>query len=190
MKQKEKIAENKNMTLYSINISGIVQGVGFRPFIDKLAKENNLNGRVTNTTEGVIIKVSVKNKKELFYFIDKIKKFKPFPSLIEKIKYHKIPLEDFHDFSIEKSIETDERFQLISPDMATCHMCIEDINNKENQRRYYYPFTNCTNCGPRFTIIKKMPYDRQYTTMNQFEMCPDCKKEYGNPFDRRFHAQP
>ncbi len=92
MKQKEKITENKNITLYSINISGIVQGVGFRPFIYKLAKENNLNGTVTNTTEGVIIKVSVKNRKELSVFIDKIKKFKPSPSLIEKLntaKSHK-----------------------------------------------------------------------------------------------------
>ncbi|MBE3089592.1 MAG: carbamoyltransferase HypF [Actinobacteria bacterium] len=190
MKQKEKITENKNITLYSINISGIVQGVGFRPFIYKLAKENNLNGRVTNTTEGISIKVEVKNKKELSVFIDKIKKFKPSPSLIEKIEYHKIPQEDFQDFAIAKSIETDEKFQLISPDLATCPTCIEDINNKEDLRRYYYPFTNCTNCGPRFTIIKKMPYDRQYTTMLKFEMCPDCKKEYDNPFDRRFHAQP
>ena len=165
MKQKEKITENKNITLYSINISGIVQGVGFRPFIYKLAKENNLNGRVTNTTEGVSIKVEVKNKKELSVFIDKIKKFKPAPSLIEEIQYHKIPQEIFQDFTIEKSIETDEKFQLISPDLATCQSCIKDINNKEDRRRYYYPFTNCTNCGPRFTIIKKMPYDRQYTTM-------------------------
>ncbi|MCL4416969.1 MAG: carbamoyltransferase HypF, partial [Actinobacteria bacterium] len=178
------------MTLYSIIISGIVQGVGFRPFIYKLAKENNLNGRVTNTTEGVIIKVSVENKKELFYFYRENKKFKPSPSLIEKIKYNKIPQEDLHDFKIEKSIETAERFQLISPDLATCQTCMEDINNKDDSRRYYYPFTNCTNCGPRFTIIKKMPYDRQYTTMFKFEMCPDCKKEYDNPFDRRFHAQP
>ena len=186
----EKITENKNITLYSINISGIVQGVGFRPFIYKLASENNLNGSITNTTEGVFIKVLVKNKKELSVFIDKIKKFKPAPSLIEEIQYRKIPQEIFQDFTIEKSIETDEKFQLISPDLATCQTCIEDINNKENRRRYYYPFTNCTNCGPRFTIIKKMPYDRQYTTMLKFEMCPDCKKEYDNPFDRRFHAQP
>ncbi len=190
MKQKEMITENQNIALYLINISGIVQGVGFRPFIYRLAKENNLNGRVTNTTEGVSIKVGVKNKKELSVFIDKIKKFKPSPSLIEKIQYRKIPKEDFQDFAITKSIETDEKFQLISPDLATCQKCIEDINNKEDLRRFYYPFTNCTNCGPRFTIIKKMPYDRQYTTMLKFEMCPDCKKEYNDPFDRRFHAQP
>ncbi len=190
MKQKEIITENKNKTLYSIDISGIVQGVGFRPFIYKLAKKNNLNGRVTNTTEGVSIKVEVKNKKELSFFIDNIKKFKPSPALIEKIRYHKIPQEDFRNFSIAKSIRTDEKFQLISPDLATCQKCIEDINNKDEDRRYYYPFTNCTNCGPRFTIIKKMPYDRPYTTMLKFEMCPACKKEYDDPFDRRFHAQP
>lgn len=190
MKQKEIITENKEIALYLINISGIVQGVGFRPFIYNLARDNNLNGSVTNTTEGVRIKVEVKNKKELFDFMDKIKKLKPNPALIEKIRFRKIPQENFSNFTITKSIEADEKFQLISPDLATCQKCIEDINNKDDGRRYNYPFTNCTNCGPRFTIIKKMPYDRPSTTMNKFEMCPACKKEYNDPFDRRFHAQP
>ena len=180
----------RNYNTYKIIITGIVQGVGFRPFIYKIAKENNLTGSVTNTTEGVFIKVNVKNKKELINYIENIKKSKPAPSVIEKIEYKKIPFEDFKDFSINKSFETEEKFQLVSPDIATCKNCIEDIINKSNKRRFYYPFTNCTNCGPRFTIIKKMPYDRTNTTMADFDLCPDCLKEYNNPFDRRFHAQP
>ena len=180
----------RNFTTYKVTITGIVQGVGFRPFIYKTAKESNLTGSVTNTTEGVFIKVNVKNKKDLINFIENIKKSKPEPSVIEKLKYKQIPFEDFKDFTINKSFETKEKFQLVSPDIATCKNCIKDINNESNKRRFYYPFTNCTNCGPRFTIIKKMPYDRVNTTMADFDLCPDCLKEYNNPIDRRFHAQP
>jgi hydrogenase maturation protein HypF len=180
----------RNFITYKVIIAGIVQGVGFRPFIYKTAKESNLTGSVTNTTEGVFIRVNVKNKKDLINFIENIKKFKPAPSVIEKVIYKQIPFEDFKNFSINKSFETEEKFQLVSPDIATCKNCIEDINNKSNKRRFYYPFTNCTNCGPRFTIIKKMPYDRVNTTMADFDLCPDCLKEYNSPFDRRFHAQP
>ena len=175
---------------YRINISGIVQGVGFRPFIYRLAEKNNISGTVTNTTEGISVILNISSKEELNNFILQIKALKPSPALIEKIKYEKIPSEDFSDFIITKSTETAENFQLISPDIATCSNCIEDINNNHNKRRYYYPFTNCTNCGPRFTIIKKMPYDRPNTTMSKFNLCPECKNEYLNAHDRRFHAQP
>lgn len=173
----------RNCITYKIIITGIVQGVGFRPFIYKTAKESNLTGSVTNTTEGVFVKVNLKSKKELVSFIGNIKKSKPLPSIIEKIEYEKIAFEDFKDFNINKSFKAEEKFQLVSPDIATCKNCVEDINNKSNKRRFYYPFTNCTNCGPRFTIIKKMPYDRINTTMANFYLCPDCLKEYGNPFD-------
>ncbi|MCL4386161.1 MAG: carbamoyltransferase HypF, partial [Cyanobacteria bacterium] len=180
----------KKLKTYNIIISGIVQGVGFRPFIYKTAVKNNLKGNVANTTEGVVIKINVKDKSGLLKVLGIIKKNKPEPAIIEKIIYKKIPYEYFDDFIIRNSMEAEEKFQLISPDIATCKNCINDINNISDKRRFYYPFTNCTNCGPRFTIIKKMPYDRPNTTMADFIMCPDCAKEYGDPLNRRFHAQP
>jgi len=182
--------KNSNIKTYKINISGIVQGVGFRPFIHKLAQKHNLNGTVSNTTEGVTIKINFPDKNTAKKFISEIESQKPSPAVIENIKIEEIPFEVFKEFKIGKSKETEEKFQLVSPDIATCNFCIKDINNKKDNRRYYYPFTNCTNCGPRFTIIEKMPYDRPNTTMNKFLMCEDCYQEYHNPYDRRFHAQP
>lgn len=186
----DKILNQINHTTYKIEISGIVQGVGFRPFIYRIAAKHKLNGAVSNTTEGVIIKINTENPSSLDLFIDDINSLKPGPSIIETIRFKKIPYMDFDDFTIKKSIKTSERFQLISPDIATCGPCLEDINNKNNSRRYYYPFTNCTNCGPRFTIIKRMPYDRPQTTMAKFKLCKNCLLEYNDPPDRRFHAQP
>ena len=181
--------KNNNLKTYKINISGIVQGVGFRPFIYRLAKKHKLNGSVTNTTEGVFIYINAPCSAEVESFTKDIRSQRPPASFIEKIEVKELSLKGFTDFKIEKSRETDEKFQLISPDIATCDLCLEDIN-KENSRRYYYPFTNCTNCGPRFTIIKKMPYDRPNTTMHKFSLCKNCAKEYNDPYDRRFHAQP
>jgi len=181
---------NSYQHTYQINIFGIVQGVGFRPFIYRLAKKHNLCGFVTNTTEGVFIKVNAINKAGINNFIEDIKILHPLPSKIEKISLKEIASEKFYDFQIKKSMETAEKFQLISPDIAACKQCIKDINDANNKRRYYYPFTNCTNCGPRFTIIKKMPYDRPNTTMSKFNLCDDCSREYNNVSDRRFHAQP
>ena len=175
---------------YELHISGVVQGVGFRPFIWRTAKKLDLKGSVTNTTEGVLIKINTRDKKQLLEFINIIKKEKPAPSIIEEIKYHKVYYKKFTEFTITSSLETEEKFQLISPDIATCPECIDDIFDKNNIRRFYYPFTNCTNCGPRFTIISDMPYDRPNTTMSMFKMCPGCIKEYNDPHDRRFHAQP
>ncbi len=182
--------KNKNLKTYKIAVTGIVQGVGFRPFIYRLAKKHNLSGSVANTTEGVFININAPGSDRVDNFIADISSQKPPASFIEKIEFKEVSFQDFTDFTIEKSRETKEKFQLISPDIATCSKCIEDINNKENNRRYYYPFTNCTNCGPRFTIIKKMPYDRPNTTMHKFTLCKDCTEEYNNPLDRRFHAQP
>jgi len=164
--------------------------VGFRPFIYKLAQKYNLNGTVSNTTEGVTIKINTPDKDTIKKFTSDIKSQKPPASVIENIEVEEVPFHNFKDFKIGKSKETEEKFQMVSPDIATCSHCIEDINNKDDKRRYYYPFTNCTNCGPRFTIIQKMPYDRPYTTMYKFVMCEDCYDEYNNPMDRRFHAQP
>lgn len=182
--------KNNNLKTFNINISGIVQGVGFRPFIYKLAQKYNINGMVTNTTEGVTIKINAPDKNTVEKFTSDIKIQKPYVSVIENIRAKEVTHIDFKSFKIGKSKETKDKFQLISPDIATCTLCLQDINNKQNKRRYYYPFTNCTNCGPRFTIIQKMPYDRPNTTMHKFTLCEDCAVEYNNPFDRRFHAQP
>ncbi|MBM3705587.1 MAG: carbamoyltransferase HypF, partial [Actinobacteria bacterium] len=180
----------RNFNTYSINIKGIVQGVGFRPFIWQLFNKFKICGMVTNTTEGVYIEANFKDRRELLKLIEGIKRKKPAPSLIETVEYFRIADKIFSDFTIAKSLETDEKFQLVSPDIATCRMCISDINDADNSRRFGYAFTNCTNCGPRFTIIKSMPYDRHSTTMKKFRMCPECLAEYNDPEDRRFHAQP
>ena len=180
----------QKFSTYKISIKGIVQGVGFRPFIWRIATESNLSGTVYNTTEGVVVKINCSSHKELEEYIEKIKKQKPSPASIESIDYLIIDFEDFQGFKISSSIKTENNFQLISPDLSTCTECVDDINNSSDRRRYSYAFTNCTNCGPRFTIIKKMPYDRANTVMDIFKMCPDCLAEYNDPRNRRFHAQP
>ncbi len=182
--------KKNSLKTYKITVTGIVQGVGFRPFIYRLSQKHKLKGSVTNTTEGVLIYINASDKSTLHSFISDIRTKKPPASFIEEINSEEVPHRDLKRFKIEKSRETKEKFQLISPDIATCSKCIEDLNNKEDNRRYYYPFTNCTNCGPRFTIIKKMPYDRPNTTMHKFTLCQDCSEEFGSPINRRFHAQP
>jgi len=182
--------KKNNLKTYKITVTGIVQGVGFRPFIYRLSQKHNIRGSATNTTEGVLIYINTSDISILHSFISDIRSQKPPASFIEEINTEEVPYRDLKGFKIEKSRETKEKFQLISPDIATCSKCIEDINNKEDNRRYYYPFTNCTNCGPRFTIIKKMPYDRPNTTMHKFTLCQDCAEEFSNPIDRRYHAQP
>jgi hydrogenase maturation protein HypF len=182
--------KKNSLNTYRITVAGIVQGVGFRPFIYRLSQKHKLSGSVTNTTEGVLIYINAAGMSTIQSFISDIRKLKPPASYIEEIISEEVTYRDFKVFKIEKSRRTRERFQLISPDIATCSRCIEDINNKEDSRRYYYPFTNCTNCGPRFTIIKNMPYDRSNTTMHKFTLCKECAEEFSSPADRRFHAQP
>ena len=181
---------NAKRQSYLVEIEGIVQGVGFRPFIYNLAQRYGIKGTVANTTEGVVIRTGRLSDKELTSFIDSIRNEKPPASVIENINTSSVPSIKFDSFTIEKSCDTGNRFQLVSPDLATCDKCSQDILNRDDSRRYHYAFTNCTNCGPRFTIIKKMPYDRSNTTMDLFRMCPDCQKEYSDQYDRRFHAQP
>jgi len=182
--------DNEKKRSYLIEVKGIVQGVGFRPFIYRLARGRGIYGSVTNTTEGVLINTGSISEEDLCGLITSIRKEKPPASTIEEITWKVTEPQDHKGFTIEKSRHTGSRFQLISPDLATCGKCLEDILNKDDRRRYLYPFTNCTSCGPRFTIIKNMPYDRPGTTMAGFTMCPDCLKEYNDPHDRRFHAQP
>lgn len=171
-----------------IEIKGTVQGVGFRPFIYNLAKSIGVKGYVSNTPQGVIIEAEG-NSDLLEIFKEKIKKEKPEISYIQSFNVEVLNTKNYKDFIIHQSEIKGIPDALVLPDLATCDKCLQDIFAPEN-RRYMYPFTNCTNCGPRFSIIKSLPYDRTRTTMKNFKMCPECKAEYENPNDRRFHAQP
>jgi hydrogenase maturation protein HypF len=168
-----------------ILVKGIVQGVGFRPFVYNLAKSLNLNGFVMNSSEGVVIEIEGKDSSS---FIDKLSREAPPLSRIMGIDITPMPYYGYQDFQIIKSKDGGS-FTLISTDVSICGDCLRELLNK-NDRRYLYPFINCTNCGPRYTITKSVPYDRPNTTMSVFKMCAECEKEYYNPEDRRFHAQP
>lgn len=173
----------------NIIIKGIVQGVGFRPFIHKLVQNYNLSGWVLNSNQGVEMNIEGKTE-ELNNFIDDIKKKIPPLARIEKIEVNQLPLIGYKGFYIKKSIVKEEDgFVLVSPDISICKDCLQELSDPHN-RRFRYPFINCTNCGPRFTIIKDIPYDREKTTMSIFKMCPQCQSEYENIEDRRYHAQP
>src|SRR4030042_4046526 len=174
--------------LARISARGIVQGVGFRPFVYQLATKHDLKGWVCNTSEDVKIEVQGESK-DLKRFLSELQNNAPPLAHIEKLSVTYHPPADYASFEIRHSIAEEGKYQLISPDIATCPECLREIFSPED-RRYYYPFTNCTNCGPRFTIIEDIPYDRPKTTMRSFQMCPDCQAEYDNPLDRRFHAQP
>lgn len=177
-----------NIKRIFIKVEGVVQGVGFRPFVYNLAKSLSLNGYVNNNSEGVNIDIEG-SEDNINIFLQKLKNEKPPLSRIYNIKIEEKNIVNYRVFTINESIKKDNKFTLISPDIAICKDCREDILNPEN-RRYRYAFTNCTNCGPRFSIIKSLPYDRDKTTMKIFKMCTDCYNEYKNPNNRRFHAQP
>jgi len=168
-----------------ILVKGIVQGVGFRPFVYSLAKSLNLKGSVMNSSEGIVIEIEGGNSS---IFIDKLRKEAPPLSQITGVDISSMPHYGYRDFQIIKSKDGGS-FTLVSPDVSICEDCLEELLNK-NDRRYLYPFINCTNCGPRYTIMRSIPYDRPNTTMSPFKMCAECEKEYNNPEDRRFHAQP
>ncbi|CAM2076316.1 MAG: carbamoyltransferase HypF [uncultured Clostridium sp.] len=171
-----------------IEVKGIVQGVGFRPFVYNLAKLNNLAGWVNNTNQGVIIDIEG-NENSINKFIDELKNNPPALSKINSINIIDKEVINYKNFFIKESNSDLRPTTYISPDYSICSQCKKEIIDKDD-RRYRYPFTNCTNCGPRFSIIKSLPYDRISTTMNDFEMCDKCKEEYMNPSNRRFHAQP
>ncbi|WP_243404808.1 carbamoyltransferase HypF [Thermobrachium celere] len=173
----------------NIVVNGIVQGVGFRPFIHKLISEYELKGWVKNTSSGVVIEVEGELDK-IHCFVEDIKIKKPKLSVIESINLTVYDeLLGYNEFRIIESTNDTTKFTLISPDVAICDDCLRELNDK-NDKRYKFPFINCTNCGPRFTIIKDVPYDREKTTMNKFKMCDSCLSEYKDIEDRRYHAQP
>ncbi len=171
-----------------IHITGIVQGVGFRPFVYNLAVSLNLKGWVKNTSAGVVIEADG-DKEKLDLFLQKLQDDAPPLSRIDGFSASFRPASGFSSFDIIHSESVDGAFQPISPDVAICDDCLRELFDP-NDRRYRYPFINCTNCGPRFTIIKDIPYDRPFTTMAEFKLCPDCEREYKDPTNRRFHAQP
>jgi len=172
-----------------IKITGIVQGVGFRPWIFRLARQFDLKGTVNNDTEGVKILVQG-DAENIQNFETSLQKSPPPVSRIDRIESQTV--EDafrYNDFRIESSMVSTEKSVPLSPDLNVCPECRRELFDPAN-RRYYYPFINCTNCGPRFSIIKDVPYDRALTTMHKFTLCSDCQTEYDDPADRRFHAQP
>jgi hydrogenase maturation protein HypF len=168
-------------------VRGIVQGVGFRPFVYRLAREHGLGGWVLNSTQGVVIEVEGERER-IEDFLGALQAEPPPQALIEKVETSLLPPVGYSSFVIEASREGSE-FVLISPDICICDDCLRELRDPHDPR-YRYPFINCTNCGPRFTIISDIPYDRPKTTMRVFAMCPRCDREYHDPGDRRFHAQP
>jgi len=170
-----------------ITVKGVVQGVGFRPFVYRLAKKLGLKGYVKNTGEGVYI--AIYGPQEL---LDSFQKglFEEAPPLAKIEELEKEPLNGPPPpfFTVLESA-SGKGSTKIPPDVSTCKACLKEIFDPKD-RRYRYPFTNCTDCGPRFTVIEDLPYDRDKTTLRHFQMCPTCLAEYSNPLDRRFHAEP
>jgi hydrogenase maturation protein HypF len=171
-----------------ISVKGVVQGVGFRPFVYGLATRLDLHGWVCNTSGGVEILVDGQSS-SLETFIRSLSLEKPPLAKIDSIQVYEAPCDPSSSFEIHMSQTVEGAYQPISPDMAICPDCERELFNPKD-KRYLYPFINCTHCGPRFTIIKDIPYDRPSTTMANFPMCDHCQAEYTNPLNRRFHAQP
>jgi len=175
------------LTTFHIHIQGIVQGVGFRPFVFKLAKINNFNGWVNNSNDGVHIEINA-TKSEAKSFHNSIIKEPPELAKITQSKLYEIEQIEYTNFEIVRSESNDKTNVLLTPDFGICSTCRSEIN-KPNNKRYNYAFTTCINCGPRFSIISKLPYDRESTTMDSFEMCESCDNEYNNPQNRRYYSQ-
>ncbi|MCK4411167.1 carbamoyltransferase HypF, partial [Candidatus Bipolaricaulota bacterium] len=181
-------ASVKMRNLARINVRGVVQGVGFRPFVYRLARQYNLKGWVRNTSGNVEIEVEG-DEQALGDFLANFEAKAPPRAQIEEIETTSHRAKGYTDFEIRKSLRQKGKHQLVSPDIATCDNCRREIFSPTD-RRFRYPFTNCTDCGPRFTIINDIPYDRSETTMYKFIMCHECQQEYDQVQDRRFHAQP
>jgi hydrogenase maturation protein HypF len=171
-----------------VRIQGFVQGVGFRPFIYQLAQRHKLSGYVVNTSLGVELEVQG-GQEQLGNFLEELPESVPPLASITRMDTEELPAADYQGFEIKASEAGEERAALISPDTETCAECLEELFDPQD-RRYLYPFVNCTNCGPRYTIINDIPYDRPKTSMAHFTMCSECAREYHDPLDRRFHAQP
>ena len=167
-------------------VKGTVQGVGFRPFVFQLAVKMGFKGFVKNTPKGV--EIHIEGNPDVDLFLKKLKKDAPPNSKLTKVEVHSGELSGYKDFSIEVTSEGESSVSA-PPDLFTCKDCLKELFNPAD-RRYRYPFINCTNCGPRYSIINSLPYDRHKTTMESFSMCLECKNEYEDPTNRRFHAEP
>ncbi|MFB8273161.1 carbamoyltransferase HypF [Streptomyces sp. NPDC055955] len=171
-----------------VTVRGVVQGVGFRPFLYTLATSLELAGHVTNTEDGVVAEVEGDHS-AVAHFCDRIAQQAPPLALVESVEHEQVPLTGGSGFTIVASRSRGSSRTLVSPDTATCAACLAEMADP-GDRRHRHPFITCTHCGPRFTIVTGLPYDRAHTTMAGFPMCADCAREYTDPGDRRFHAQP
>ncbi|HEY8096714.1 MAG TPA: carbamoyltransferase HypF [Methylobacter sp.] len=170
-----------------INIEGFVQGLGFRPFIVRLARQHHQKGEVANTHSGVTIDIEGQPEHQRNFIDDLHNRLPPFAK-IESLTVTKLPLADFDDFQVKASLSDGQQSAFVLPDIATCTDCIDDIFDPES-RYYHYPFTSCCHCGPRYSIMTRQPYDRSQTGMTAFKPCRDCEQDYQAIDDRRFHAQ-
>jgi len=171
-----------------VSLTGAVQGVGFRPFIYRLASELNLGGWVLNSSAGLVVEVEGAPE-TLDEFLTRLHREKPAPAVILTSETSRLAPVGFDRFEIRSSDEAAEKTVAVLPDLATCPECLRELLDSRD-RRYQYPFTNCTRCGPRYSIVENVPYDRPRTTMKIFTLCRECRREYQDPGDRRFHAQP
>ena len=171
-----------------VRVTGTVQGVGFRPYVYRLAGELSLGGFVLNDTRGVLIEVEGSTT-VIDRFLERLPSEAPPLAVVEQMVFEEVPPSGDPDFAIRDSVGGAVPDAPVTPDTATCDDCLRELFDPSD-RRYRYPFINCTNCGPRFTIVRGVPYDRPLTTMAAFKMCPRCRAEYDDPADRRFHAQP
>ena len=182
-KEMDKIRQRRHL-----DVKGLVQGVGFRPFVYRKTDELNLTGFIRNTTQGVEIEVEG-SPEDLDALQKSLKEDLPPLARVDSLESRAMACRGDNEFKIVASDRAPGAAALISPDMATCDACLDELKTPGN-RRHRYPFVNCTDCGPRFSIVKAVPYDRSRTTMNVFILCPACEEEYKNPLDRRYHAEP
>jgi hydrogenase maturation protein HypF len=182
------MADQATLHRMKLSLHGLLQGVGFRPYVWRLAHEIGLKGWVQNSPQGVSIEAEG-SRESLDEFMTRLEKESPPNTVFHDMQSSHLEPVGYERFKIRASENSGDQSTLILPDIATCHDCLSEIFNPSN-RRYLYPFTNCIHCGPRFSIIETLPYDRQNTSMKQFQMCGSCHSEYENPQDRRFHAQP
>ena len=175
------------MIVKKILVQGIVQGVGFRPFVYRLATNLNLSGTVKNL--GNVVEIKLKGSSDVIEeFIHRLQNELPPIAKIDSLEISEVDNENFDNFKILESDDSYSGESVIPPDVAICDKCLAEIRNP-NDRRYKYPFNACTDCGPRFTVIETVPYDRIRTSMEDFPLCDKCEVEYKNPLDRRYHGE-
>lgn len=178
---------NSDEIRYKVMIYGVVQGVGFRPYIHNQAKEFNIKGWVSNQGSAVVMDIEGKRKNIRKFLLQAVKK-PPSLARVEKVTATRKTFKGYEDFKIIQSLRNASGLRFIGSDVAVCPDCLKEISDPQN-RRFGYAFTNCTNCGPRYSLVIELPYDRENTTMDVFRMCPECREEYNDPSNRRFHAQ-